>query len=497
MSNFSSAIRITNLDDFIPQSQSCIKPVKLDNKPIPTSESSKHTIEFDEQSNTYYEISLAGEKKELEKTSISLSDCLACSGCITSAEEVLVNHQSLDRLLKELKERSSDEVWILTLSSQSRASLASKYGLNMEQVFGKIMTALKNVIGFDYVFDANWARNFTLLEIQDEFLKRKQQQLNAPKNALPNLPLLASSCPGWICYAEKTQDEDIVGLISSTKSPQAVMGSLVKGYFYEKELKPKGVELKNVRHITVMPCFDKKLEASRGEFKTPIDSQETDLVLTTTELDELFQHHNVHLKELEEQPLNSSFIDRDEKTGKLRGIAGGSGGYAESIFRMAAKKLYNVEVGQIEKKQKRNSDFQEFSLKVDGKVVLSFAQAYGFRNIQNIIRKIQHKNPRLRCKYDFVEVMACPSGCNNGGGQIAADPEKMNPRKQLEQVEELYHSVQLDQSMQDVDQAPTSIREGYQHWVQDSVGSQKSQGLLHTTYRNKNQMETPALREEW
>ena len=131
------------------------------------------------------------------------------------------------------------------------------------------------------------------------------------------------------------------------------MGSFVKGYYFEKELKPKGVSLQNVKHITVMPCFDKKLEASRGEFKTKEETQETDLVLTTTELDELFKHYELDLLNQEEHALDSSFIDVDSN-GKLRGITGGSGGYADSIFRMAAEKLFNVHVDQIQKKQKHN-----------------------------------------------------------------------------------------------------------------------------------------------
>lgn len=488
MSGFSSAIRITNLDDFIPQSQSCIKPVKLNES---TNDNKNKKIEFDEENHSYYEISLSGDKKSLEKTTISLSDCLACSGCITSAEEVLVNLQSLDTLLKMFESRTDNQAWIVTLSSQSRASLASKYNLNMKQVFGKLITALKQ-IGFNYVLDANWGKNFSILELQNEFIQRKLEQI---QNNQEIKPLLASSCPGWICYAEKTQEANIIDLISKTKSPQSIMGTFVKGYFYDKEIKSKGIKLKDVMHISVMPCFDKKLEASRGEFKTDIDTSEVDLVLTTTELDNLLTQYNIDLQSIEESSLHFPFLNVDESTGELVGIPGGSGGYAENLFRFAAQKLYNIEIKEINKQQKRNSDFQEFSLDIDGKTVLSFAQAYGFRNIQNIIRKIQHKNPKLRCNYDFVEVMACPSGCNNGGGQLAADPEKINPRKHLENVESIYSSL----NYKEVNplEAPNSVKKVYEEWIEGNIGSTKAKILFSTSYRNKSEMESPALREDW
>jgi len=253
--------------------------------------------------------------------------------------------------------------------------------------------------------------------------------------------MLASSCPGWICYAEKTHGDFVLPFISTTKSPQQIMGTLVKKLISQQV----GLTADQVFHVTVMPCFDKKLEASREDFYDDVlSTRDVDSVITTSELLELIQEKCEGLEggfaamaptALDE--VERMFSNIDEAGVPYAGAPGGSGGACEYVFRHAVKCLFGGEElpEKLNYKSKRNKDLQEVSYEKDGKPVLTFAKAYGFRNIQNLVRKLKQGKP---CGYHYVEVMACPGGCTNGGGQIAAvAPE--TPKQLAARVDETYH----------------------------------------------------------
>jgi len=224
-----------------------------------------------------------------------------------------------------------------------------------------------------------------------------------------------------------------------------------------------------------MPCFDKKLEASRDDFYDDIlSTRDVDSVITTTELLEMLGEHCeggfAALPDTTLNEIDSMFFN--VKEAQLHGGApGGSGGVLEYVFRHAAKSLFDVEIGEIAFKTKRNKDFQEISLQVDSKPVLCFAKAYGFRNIQNLVRKLKQGK---ELPYQFVEIMACPGGCTNGGGQIpAVSPD--TPKQLAVRVEEIYHDRNIV--------APTSnklFNEVYSEWLKDDVSARKS--TFHTQY---------------
>ncbi|VFV47611.1 cytosolic fe-s cluster assembly [Lynx pardinus] len=460
-SPFSGVLQLTDLDDFIGPSQDCIKPMKVDKRS--GSGVAKIHIEDD---GSYFQVTQDGGTRKLEKAKISLDDCLACSGCVTSAETVLITQQSHEELRKVIDANKTaapgqQRLVVVSVSPQSRASLAAQFGLNPTDTARKL-TAFFKKIGVHYVFDTSFSRNFSLLESQREFVQRFRGQADSQQA----LPVLASACPGWICYAEKTHGSFLIPYLSTVRSPQQVMGSLVKDFFAQQQhLTPD-----RIYHVTVMPCYDKKLEASRPDFfSQDYQTRDVDCVVTTGEVFKLLEEEGVSLSELEPAPLDSlcSSVSAQEPSSH-RG--GGSGGYLEHVFQHAARELFGIHVDEITYRPLRNKDFQEVTLEKEGQIVLHFAAAYGFRNIQNLVQKLK----RGRCPYHYVEVMACPAGCLNGGGQLKAPN---TPGKELlQRVETLYSMVRTEAP----EDAP-GIQELYRCWLQGE-GSERAGRLLHTSY---------------
>ncbi|XP_072044244.1 cytosolic Fe-S cluster assembly factor narfl-like [Amphiura filiformis] len=478
MANFSGALRLTDLDDFITPSQECIKPVEVERLP---GKGGAIRIRDD---GSYVQVGLDGEEQRLKKARITLNDCLACSGCITSAESVLITQQSQEELYRILEENNklvdtgqSDKkkLIIVSVSPQSTASLAAKYKLTMEQSMLRLSGFLKD-LGVDHVFDVTFARDLSLLESQREFVRRYRNK--AEKGSFP---MLASACPGWVCYAEKTHGSYILPFISTTKSPQQVMGSIVKDYFARNH----GKTPDQVYHVTIMPCFDKKLEASREDFYSDLyKTRDVDCVITSGELEVMLSREKLLLCDVEPKTLDTVYPVESEKK-SFSHDGGGSGGYLEHIIKYAAHELHGKQLGKIEYKTLRNKDFKEVTVEIGGQEAFKAALAYGFRNIQNLVQKIKRK----KCQYHFVEVMACPGGCLNGGGQIRPE-EGDNPKDLLSRVEDLYQSMDTrkPESNPEVDQL-------YSDWL-GGADSDKARTMLHTKYHEVEKM-TNALTIKW
>ncbi|EYU27669.1 hypothetical protein MIMGU_mgv1a007769mg [Erythranthe guttata] len=382
----------------------------------------------------------------------------------------MLEKQSLDEFLSNL---DKGKAVIVSLSPQSRASLAVHFGISPLQVFQKLTTFLKS-LGVKAVFDTSSSRDLTLIESCNEFLTRYKQSKSADdKKSKSALPMISSACPGWICYAEKTLGSYILPHISSVKSPQQTIGAAIKNHLCERlSIRPE-----EVYHVTVMPCYDKKLEAARDDFIFQVDSDgervtEVDSVLTTGEVLDLIQLKAVDLTTLEESPVDNLLSNVDEE-GNLYGVRGSSGGYADTILRNAAKVVFGKEIeGPLEFKTIRNADFREVTLEIDGKIVLRFALCYGFRNLRNIVTKIKSG----KCEYHFLEIMACPSGCLNGGGQIKPKPGQS--AKDLIQVLETTYSENV--LVANPFENP-GVKRLYDDWL-GYPGSEKAKRHLHTEY---------------
>jgi len=416
---------------------------------------------------------------------------LACSGCVTSSEAVLISQHSSDELIKVIESNKKllidnpecDQVKLIcvSLSPQSRASLAVKYNMTIDECTRKLCGFFEQHLGAKYIFDTTFSREFSLLESRNEFIRRFHQN---------RVPILTSVCPGWICYAEKTHGSFILPYISNVKSPQQVMGSLVKDYLSKKlKMNPN-----QIYHVSIMPCFDKKLESTRNDFfNETYQSKDVDCVLSTNEIEQLLEKEDIDLFTMPDAFIHLPFFNETSQITELKSLyyhpGGGSGGYAVNVLIHAAKHLFNYDLKSedIVYKQLRNIDFKELNLEINGEIKLKFAIAYGFRNIQNIVQKIKKQN----CPYQYVEIMACPSGCLNGGGQIR-DPQTNTLTKELfSKVEQAYHTAVPLATYE----AGLAVDQLYKkEWLNED--SNKIDQFLHTKYHEVEKFNN-ALNIKW
>ncbi|XP_035911220.1 probable cytosolic Fe-S cluster assembly factor AGAP009023 [Anopheles stephensi] len=478
MSRFSSALQLTDLDDFITPSQECIKPVKIETSKSKTG--AKITIQDD---GSYVQESSSGIQK-LEKVEITLADCLACSGCITSAEGVLISQQSQEELLRAMNannmaklnnQRDEIKFVVFTVSQQPILSLARKYNLPPEDTFEHIAGYFKK-LGADMVIDTKIADDLALIESRNEFVERYNTNRKT-------LPMLASSCPGWVCYAEKTHGNFILPYIATTRSPQQIMGVLIKKYLAQLMQTTSD----RIYHVTVMPCYDKKLEASREDFFSEVEnSRDVDCVITSIEIEQMLNSLDLQTLQLvEKAPIDWPWPTARPPAFVCGHETSGSGGYSEYIFKYAARKLFNIQLDTVVFKPLRNNDMREAVLEQNGQVLLRFAIANGFRNIQNMVQKLK----RGKSTYDYVEIMACPSGCLNGGAQIRPEEGK-NARELTAELEHMYRS--LPQSNPENE----SVQTMYTTFFDSDGDLNKRQSLLHTSYHQIEKINS-ALNIKW
>lgn len=436
---------LTDLNDYLGPSQACIKPVEA---PAPSVSDAHESNIVMEEGGVYVEapVHAPRARTQLETAQISLNDCLACSGCVTSAESVLIGVQSMDEVRHELANKG-ERIFVATISAQTLASLQARFEMPRDAVWKRVSRALRH-LGFDVVQDISLARHMSLCETVREFGARRAKRASGDEDAHKALPMLASACPGWVCYVEKAHGE-LLPYVSTTKSPQQFAGVLAKRVWGPQ---CRGQESANenasyVYHVAVMPCYDKKLEAVR---QSEEQVRDVDCVLTTGELHDL-------IKDLDAQAIDTSSAS-DELLSPLMPEPGtSSGGYLFAILLDLYKQWvaeHPDEPPRVALHTIRSSDYTEYTLRApDDSILFKGATCYGFRNIQNLVRKVQRetgvrsgrvargrgaamRGGRARSAmarstrnadddhpYDYVEVMACPGGCVNGGGQLRPPPE--------------------------------------------------------------------------
>ncbi len=298
-----------------------------------------------------------------------------------------------------------------------RVTIGEEFGMPMgTQATGKLATALRR-LGFDKVFDTDFAADLTIMEEGTELLGRI-------KNG-GTLPMITSCSPGWIKYCETFYPEFIPNL-SSCKSPHEMEGAMIKSYYAEKE----GIDPKNIYVVSIMPCTAKKFEAQRDELGRD-GMQDVDAVLTVRELARMIKSAGIDFARLPDSDFDSIL---GESTGAAV-IFGATGGVMEAALRTVYEVVTGKELTDVNFADVRGIDgIKEAEIDLDGTKV-SVAVAHGTGNASELLEMIK----RGEKNYTFIEVMGCPGGCVTGGGTPivnSCDLQYVNPK--IERAKGLY-----------------------------------------------------------
>lgn len=389
------------------------------------------------------------------KDNLTMSDagCAACGQCVThcpvGALSVRKDGNAVYQALDD-----PEITTVIQIAPAVRVAVADALGLDRDAItVGQLVAALKR-IGFDYVFDTNFAADLTIMEEGSELIERLSHKDRY------QWPMFTSCCPGWVRFL-KSQYPDMVPQLSSAKSPQQMFGAVAKTYFAEKI----GVSPDKMCVISIMPCSAKKYECSVTCMNANGVSQDVDLVMITREIMRFIRMSHINIADLPEEPF-------DNPLGTGTGAAvifGASGGVMEAALRSAYFLLVGKNIDAEAFHEVRGyTDRRELEVEVAGQklrcaVVSSLGEA----------RKLVEDVKSGQCAYDFVEVMACPGGCSGGGGQPIHDGVECASYR----AEGLYHLDQknaLRYSHENPD-----VRALYKEYL-GSPMSHKAHELLHT-----------------
>ena len=322
-------------------------------------------------------------------------DCVSCGQCIVACPTGALSEKDDTAKVWAALNGPAKHV-VVGPAPAVRVTLGECFGLPIgTNVEGKMVTALRR-LGFDRVFDVDNGADFTIMEEGTEFLERIQEG--------GALPMITSCSPGWIRYCEQ-HHPDMLPHLSTCKSPQQMFGSLVKSYYAEK----MGIDPKDIVVVSVMPCTAKKYEVRREEQRMANGCMPVDVSITTRELARMIQRAGLLFDHLPEGQF-------DPMLGLSTGasvIFGASGGVMEAALRTVVETLTGGEMAPLEFREVRGmKGIKEAVYELPGRTVRVCA-ASGLHNAKMVLDGV--KNGTMQ--YDFIEFMACPGGCINGGGQ--------------------------------------------------------------------------------
>ena len=383
--------------------------------------------------------------------------CVACGQCVAVCPTgALHEREEIDNVREAISD--PDKVVVVAAAPAVRAAIGEEFGYPIgTNTEGKMFTAMR-MLGFDKVFDVNFGADLTIMEEATELLERVKEG--------GVLPMFTSCSPGWIRYIEYYYPELIPNLSSCTP-PMQMFGATVKTYWAQKE----GIDPANIYVVGIMPCTAKKFEKTRDE-ESASGYPDVDAILTTRELAKMIRTSGILYTELPD----SSF---DDPLGEFTGagvIFGATGGVMEAALRTAAETITGKPLDNIEFKEVRGIEgIKEAEYDLNGTKV-KVAVASGLTNAKQLCDKIKNGE----CDYTFVEVMCCPGGCVNGGGQP---------------IQSAYTRRQVDlrsaraKALYDEDAAAT-IRKSHENAAVQKLykeffhepGSHKAHEILHTRY---------------
>lgn len=392
---------------------------------------------------------------------IEEADCSVCGQCITHCPVgALRERDDVDKVMAAIED--PEIVTVVQIAPAVRTAWGEALGLPPEQATVNRLAGALRQIGFDYVFDTSFSADLTIMEEGSEFLERfKHGELN-------KYPMFTSCCPGWVRFA-KSQFPELVGQLSTSKSPQQMFGAVIKTYYADKI----SVDPAKICSVSIMPCTAKKAECDLPTMTRENGVKDVDYALTTREVVRMLRAEKISVNKVWETPF-------DHVMGEYTGagvIFGATGGVMEAALRSAyylatgnnpAPEAFSTVRATVDNEKK---PWREATFDLDG-TPIRVAVASGLLNARELCEAIVEG----KVHYDFVEVMACPGGCSGGGGQtIHCDDEE----RALDRGQVLYNldrGMPLRFSHENMD-----VQELYRQDLGKPL-SEKAEALLHTDH---------------
>jgi iron-only hydrogenase group A len=386
---------------------------------------------------------------------LNVSSCINCGQCIAVCPTGALGEQSQ---IKEVLDALGDpnKTVVVQHAPAVSVTLGEEFGMPPGADVVGVMTAVLRRLGFDRVFDTGFAADLTIMEEGSELVHRLTSG--------GRLPMLTSCSPGWIKYVE-SQYPDFIANLSTCKSPQQMMGAITKTYFARHQ----GVDPSRIYSVSIMPCTAKKFEAGRPEMGRD-GLADVDAVLTTRELASLIRRAGLDLRELPPETADTPLGERTT-AGKLFAA---SGGVMEAAIRTAHYLVTGRELGTLEVQAVRGLDGVKEARVQVGDLSLGVAVASGLGNASRLLDQVRAGRDDLH----FIEVMTCPGGCINGGGQpIGANADAVRAR-----MRKLY-AIDSDGPVR-VSHQNASVARLYAEFLGKPLG-ETSHHLLHTRYAER------------
>lgn len=384
-------------------------------------------------------------------------DCVNCGQCAAVCPTgALTIKSDIEQVWKEIT--NPEKKVVVQMAPATRVAIGEMFGLEPGvNSIGKMNAALRK-IGFDLIFDTNFGADLTIMEEATEFLSRLKSG--------ENLPIFTSCCPAWIKYLE-TEHPDMLHHLSSCKSPMSMLSPVLKTLVPEHF----GISRDNMVVVAIMPCTAKKYECKRPELTTN-GKPDTDYVLTTQELGRMIKEAGINFNALDTEAPDSPF---GEYTGAGT-IFGASGGVAEAAARTAYEFATSEPLNDVDIKQMRGTSNRSRDIELDLKgTKLIIRVVSTLREAEKSLKEIKEG----KAKFQMLEVMACPGGCINGGGQ----PRSCDDTKIKEERAQGLYKEDAELQYRKSHFNP-SIRKLYNEYLEEP-NSHKAHELLHTIYTNK------------
>ena len=383
-------------------------------------------------------------------------DCISCGQCIVNCPTGALHEKDNTAEVYEALADESKYVVVQTAPAV-RAALGEEFGMEIgTDVEGKMVAALRR-LGFNKVFDTNTAADFTIIEESNELIDRV-------KNG-GALPLITSCSPGWIKYCEYHYPE-LLPNVSSCKSPQQMFGALTKTWYAEKN----GIDPKDIVVVSVMPCTAKKFEIGRDD-QSASGVADVDIAITTRELARMIKRMHINFTDLPDEQFDNPM---GESTGAAV-IFGATGGVMEAALRTAVETITGETIADVDIKAVRGTDPVKVAEMKVGNLDVKVGVASGIKGAKELLERVKAGE-----NFTFIEIMGCPGGCVNGGGQpIQPTSVRQTVDIKAKRASALY-SNDAAKAIRKSHENPF-VKKVYEEYL-EAPGSHKAHKILHTTY---------------